>query len=81
MNSVLKRLRAVALWENLDLFYKLMQTSSYWQCFGVVTQFLENISALLLVHTGFICKYMCGHEAAHCCVFHISNSGYLGRAQ
>lgn len=31
-------LRAVAVWENRDLFYKVMQTSSSWQCFGAIFQ-------------------------------------------
>lgn len=74
MNSVLNRLRAVAVWENLDLFCKLMQTSSSWPCFGVISQFIENTSTLLPLHVGFICKYMRGHEGAHRCVFHILNS-------
>lgn len=45
-------LGAVAIWANRDLFYKVMQTSSSWQCFGVVFQFIEDTSTLLLVHIG-----------------------------
>lgn len=52
MGSMLNRLGAVAVWENRDLFYKVMQTSSSWQCFGVIFQFIENTSTLLPVHIG-----------------------------
>lgn len=74
MNSVLKRLGALAVYENLDSFHKLMQIRSPWQCFVAIPQFTENISTLLPVHIGFICKYVCGHEGTHCCVHHILNS-------
>lgn len=47
-------LGAVAVWENRDLFYKVMQTSSSWLRFGARFQFIEDISTLLPVHIGSI---------------------------
>lgn len=45
-------LGAVAVWESRDLFYKVTQTSSSFQCLGVIFQFIENTSTLLPLHIG-----------------------------
>lgn len=65
-------LGAVAVWENRDLFYKVMQSISSWQYFGVIIQFIEDTSTLLLVHIGS--KSTCVGMKVHTAVFHILNS-------
>lgn len=65
-------LGAVAVWENRDLFYKVMQTSSSWLRFGARFQFIEDTSTLFASAHWFY-KHMCGHEGADCCVSHIEH--------